>query len=568
MNLTLLGRPTELEKFSETSLLLRSQYSAALAAEVAELEGVSARGSGCWSIKDSPRNWFSLDILTNGAVNGWSNRYSEKARPKCEVVPVRNFEWCQKHDIRDNEGNIAKGVWSHQLEMITFDLTRLQDINAGEMGTGKTLAKFEAIEHLRYKLKLNKGPLWWVAPKSALTALWTQMSKWKFYLQWGDRVFNYAQLEKEMDQAKQPPQILVMDESQAVKRNQSRRTQLAIQLGVECDRHWGEDSARYLMTGTPSPESHFDWWTQCEIVRPGWLREASYAKFERRMATFGFEDKPGGGSYPVFQDYKAAEVAKLPNRLSGLVQIWWKKDCMDLPEKLYEVIECQPDAATLRVARLLTKRFSGAELQQKLRQLSDGFQYVSQAVDDDTSEVVAESEPARTTQVGLTPKDQVLRDLLEEYTPHKRFVVYAAYEASVDRCVSIAREAGWKVWRYDGRGQEGGVTEEVFTDYRRNSEPICFVGNPEAAGAGLTLSGSPAICYYSNSFKGVYRTQSEDRIHRPGATRERGCKIYDIVHLPTDKLVIERVKAKRDAEVLTLQEIAAALGEGRDEEVR
>ena len=247
---------------------------------------------------------------------------------------------------------------------------------------------------------------------------------------------------------------------------------------------------------------------------------------------------------------------------------------MDLPEKIYEVIECKPDAATLRVARHLAKRFSGAELQQKLRQLSDGFQYVeTESPNDGTATEVGvpdsrengRTADGRTTAVGLTPKDEVLRNLLEEYTPYKRFVVYAAYQASVDRCVSIAREAGWKVWRYDGRGQEGEVTEEIFQSISRFTDPICFVGNPESAGVGLTLTPAPALFYYSNSFKGVFRTQSEDRIHRPGATHERGCRIYDVVHLPTDRLVIEKVKSKRDAEKISLEEIMACLGDSREE---
>ena len=543
---TLLRRPATVEKYSDASLLLRTTYSATLASEVAELEGVSARGLGTWFIKDSPRNWFALDVLTSGQINGWSKRYADKALPQHEVTPRRS-------ELR-----------AHQLEMLVFHLTRLQCINGGEMGIGKTLALMETIEHLKTKWKFNRGPLWWVAPKSALTSFETQCTKWKFYLTWKDRVLNYHQLENEMNKAECPPQILVFDESQAVKRNQSRRTQLAIQLAVEMDKHWGEDCARYLTTGTPQPESYFDWWTQCEIARPGWIREGSYAKFERRLAKFGFEDKPGGGSYPVFQEWKAEEIKILPNRLSGLVRPWWKKDCMDLPEKIYEVIECKPDAATLRVARSIARRFTGAELQQKLRQLSDGFQYVD--VETEESDII--KPPGHHTQMGLTPKDEVLRNLLEEYTPYKRFVVYAAYQASVDRCVGVAREAGWKVWRYDGRGQEGGVTEEIFQSLSRFPDPICFVGNPESAGVGLTLTPAPAILYYSNSFKGVFRTQSEDRIHRPGATHERGCKIYDVVHLPTDRLVIEKVKLKRDAERISLEEIMACLGEGLEDALR
>ena len=272
--------------------------------------------------------------------------------------------------------------------------------------------------------------------------------------------------------------------------------------------------------------------------------------------------------YPVFDSWKEKEVELLPKRLDGLVLPMWKKDCMDLPEKVYEVITLQPTVATLRVARHLAKTIPRAKLNQKLRQLSDGFQYVIQEGEDpsegEDNEVDQSAEEIirGRVQIGETPKDQLLKDLLEQYSEAKRLVCYAAYQASVDRVSKIVAEEGWKVWQYDGRGQIGGVTEDQFNDYQKYPDKICFVGNPDSAGKGLTLSGAPAIFYFSNSFKGESRTQSEDRIHRPGATRARGCKIIDCVHLPSDAKVIDAVKLKRNVEKANLEEVLALLGEG------
>ena len=244
--------------------------------------------------------------------------------------------------------------------------------------------------------------------------------------------------------------------------------------------------------------------------------------------------------------------------MDGLVQVTWKKNCLDLPEKVYEEIILPPSQVTLRLAKAITRLSNrGVEAHIKLRQLSDGFQY---------------DEKGQATK-GETPKDQALVDLLEEYkasAPH-RIVCYAAFMASVDRCVEIAQKEGWNVWRYDGRGQaffgheefvramQTGQAESIFQRASDFPEPICFVGNPEAAGQGLTLTPSPAIIYYSNSFKSQYRVQSEDRIHRPGASKERGCKIIDLIHLPTDTQVLKAVKAKREIETITLNEIEALL---------
>ena len=145
-----------------------------------------------------------------------------------------------------------------------------------------------------------------------------------------------------------------------------------------------------------------------------------------------------------------------------------------------------------------------------------------------------------------TPKDDVLLDLLDEYSESGRVVIYAGFTASVDRCVELARHQGWRVIRVDGRGwdfqglPEGTDSHEaikMFQDTKsdKSLDKIAFIGNPGAAGVGLTLTGSNVIIYYSNSFAGEHRMQSEDRIHRLGMDTNKGATIIDIIHLPTDQ---------------------------------
>lgn len=58
--------------------------------------------------------------------------------------------------------------------------------------------------------------------------------------------------------------------------------------------------------------------------------------------------------------------------------------------------------------------------------------------------------------------------------------------------------------------------------------------------------------YYSNTNKGEDRSQSEDRIHRPGADINKGCTIYDLIHLPQDLVILNSLKRKRDLESMTM----------------
>ena len=69
------------------------------------------------------------------------------------------------------------------------------------------------------------------------------------------------------------------------------------------------------------------------------------------------------------------EVAKLYKRMKGLVHVRLKKDCTDLPDKIYEIIRVTPSQETLRAAKLITKTSRRAiEALTRLRELSDGFQ--------------------------------------------------------------------------------------------------------------------------------------------------------------------------------------------------
>jgi hypothetical protein len=70
------------------------------------------------------------------------------------------------------------------------------------------------------------------------------------------------------------------------------------------------------------------------------------------------------------------EVEFLDKRLKGVRIVLLKKYCMDLPEKMYDVVIAKPSVATLRVAKMIRKTATRAvTILGKLRELSDGFQY-------------------------------------------------------------------------------------------------------------------------------------------------------------------------------------------------
>jgi SNF2 family DNA or RNA helicase len=170
-----------------------------------------------------------------------------------------------------------------------------------------------------------------------------------------------------------------------------------------------------------------------------------------------------------------------------------------------------------------------------------------------------------------TPKDAILVDLLEENVDIGRLVVYAGFNASIDRIVRTAEKANWFVIRADGEskrlgGKDGMWTSspiheplKAFQDKDRKIPRILFVAHPATAKTSLTLTEACMLVYYSNTFVGDDRIQSEDRIHRIGMDVNRGATIVDILNLPTDAYVLHNIKRKRRLQGITLGQFQAEL---------
>lgn len=307
------------------------------------------------------------------------------------------------------------------------------------------------------------------------------------------------------------------------------------------------------------------------------------------------------------------EVAFMYERLKGLVVIKHKKDCLSLPDKRYRKIVCTPKSSLLRVAKAIVDAAANAMTgMTMLRELSDGFQYREEGdgttacnhCPDACGEVEEWFDPAdenRTfTNVDMLdvelvarlkkrkitcpkcqgcgevvkmkrfarevpcPKEEALRDLLEENEETGRIVIFAGFTGSVDRCVRICRKDGWSVVRCDGRGYQVTLANgEVITnvealDYWADtaSNPrVAFVAHPESGGMSLTLTEARMAVFWSNSYKPEYRVQAEDRIHRKGMDENLGCTIVDLIHLPTDERVLEIIRENRRLELLSMGEI-------------
>ena len=213
--------------------------------------------------------------------------------------------------------------------------------------------------------------------------------------------------------------------------------------------------------------------------------------------------------------------------------------------------------------KLITETSTGAlEARRRLRQLSDGFEYIRE-YDKDSNTM---------KRVGIevvgSVKDDQLRKDLEEYEAVGRIIIYGAFQGTIDNISKICLANNWYVLQIDGRQRvllkpDGTSTNqhEIITmalaemDRSSNTntiEKLAFVANTDAGGSGIELSASHVIIYYSNSDSGEGRMQSKCRAYSNNMDKERGLTIKDYILLPSDELILNKLDSKEEIQSISM----------------
>lgn len=563
-------------------------YNKELISRIKSFDGIKWHGFDdppvkVWSCKINRRNKFTLAYYCGEPV------YAKYDQPLINIGPL------------------SRPVKAHQVEMISHGLTMKQCILAAEMGTGKTLAAIEIME--RSKIE----DWFYVSNKSGIKAVQLEMDKWKCKII--PKYFTYEAFVKFVEnyvEGSPLPKGIIFDESSKLKTPSTIRVKAVLAIMDQFEKQHGEDFYCILMSGSPAPKAPTDWWSQCEVAKPGFISEPNIHAFRNRLAIIKEGTDSSGATFPqiigwkddkrlclqcgrpetadehTFQScmYQPAEneVGALYKRLKGFVLVKKKKDCLELPDKQYVIKRFEVASETKRLASIVKSQATRAiQAMTWLRELSDGFQYTDKPTGEKifcdvchgSGEItVPETDICprcygegkidviiRTAERYFTPKDDELIDDLDAHEDIGRFVIYAGFTDSVDKIVGICKQEGWSTIRVDGRGwnytdvRGNYLGENHLKDFQECDGKIAFVGQADSAGMGITLTRSPTIVFYSNTFRAESRIQAEDRIHRMGMDINRGATIKDYIHLPIDEYILTNLKNKRRLQDLSLGEI-------------
>ncbi|MDE0820822.1 MAG: DEAD/DEAH box helicase, partial [Opitutales bacterium] len=336
--------------------------------------------------------------------------------------------------------------------------------------------------------------------------------------------------------------MIAIDESTTIKNHKAKRTKALMKIAAQF-------KYRRLLTGSPVTKSPMDIYSQCEFLRPGLLGYDSYYAFQGRYAVVQRKTM-GQAAFQQIVGFK--NLDELTKRIDMFSFRVLKKDCLDLPDKIY----------TARYVGMTKEQFDMYEQIRKhaMVLLDSGEMSTAPAV-------ITQMLRLQQIMSGHLKTDE--GDML--YFPSKRMEALEEIINEHDGKAII-----WSRFRHDIIGMTDmlnkkfgeGCAVSYFGDtsdddraaavlnFQNPDHPLkYFVGNPATAGYGLTLTEANLVVYYANDFNLETRIQSEDRAHRIGQ-KNKVTYIDLICEGSIDEHIVKALRTKIDIGAKVLGEDA------------
>lgn len=327
-----------------------------------------------------------------------------------------------------------------------------------------------------------------------------------------------------------PTGIIAVDESTTIKNHKAKRSKALMKIAAGF-------AYRRILTGSPVTKSPMDIYAQFEFLGPRLLGHDSYYSFQGRYAVTQ-QRKMGAHSFQQVVGYKNLdELTTLVDQHSFRVL---KKDCLDLPEKIYvpRYVGLTDEQARMYNqirdhAMTLLEDGELVSTPQVITQLLRMQQVLSGHLKTDDGELV------------FFPSKRIdaLMEILEEHDG--KAIIWSRFRYDIETITEALNKTfgvGCAASYYGGTDDE--TRNNIIKNFQNPGHPLrFFVGNPATAGYGLTLTEADLCVYYANDFNLEYRMQSEDRAHRIG--QRNNVTYIDLISEGTiDERIVEALRNK------------------------
>lgn len=278
---------------------------------------------------------------------------------------------------------------------------------------------------------------------------------------------------------------MIVDESSVMKNMASQITSAILDF-VPVISH------RFVLSGCPTPNHNSEIFPQMKFIDPDVFGNNYYGF----LARYFHQDMANPHNWYQTDEDKERYFSRLSDK-SIFVK---KEDCVDLPEKVFEVRRFDMAARQRQYYDDLVNdireninqwsKFEFTAKLMKLREVASGF-----VINKDQSVTDFENK-----------KEQLLDEVLKELGD-RQIIVWCQFQHEID---SLAEKFGGV-----GLTSKTKDRDSVIRDFKDGRTKLLFT-HPKLVGKGLTFTGCTYCVYYSLSFSYEEFKQSQDRIHRIG----------------------------------------------------
>ena len=370
-----------------------------------------------------------------------------------------------------------------------------------ETGTGKSLVALKLIEYWKCRTMI-------IAPLSTLESVWiNEIKKWsqlKSVVLWQNLkefnngydvyLINYEQFKILIKKThiENKIQCLIVDESSKLKNPKSDISK-AVLLFKDKIPH------RLCLTGTPAPNNLLEYWGQMCFINSDTLGD----NFYRFRNTFFYSCGYGGYMYRPMRGAKEAIIERVSRQAFSVR----KEDCLDLPDRVYEMRYVYMDQVQKAAYEMMKKEnilefkesitLAANELAKimKLRQITSGWSINTEGIPIFISDV----------------KIKALKDLLEEIPEDKQVIVWLNFHFEINQLKEEFKDIACTL--YGEMTQK--AKEKSIKDFQEGKYRL-LLAHPLSGGWGLTFTNCHYVIWFSLNYSQEQYSQANDRVYRIG----------------------------------------------------
>lgn len=400
-----------------------------------------------------------------------------------------------------------------------------------DTGTGKTLTSIEIIKHYK-KRTLVVCPLTiiedaWLsdikkfAPQLVAVNLWASNKEkrlQKLKIPSHICIINFEGLkilEKEL--MKQNFGVIIVDESSKMKDPNSQITKCLLRFAKHIPN-------RYILSGSPASNSPLEYWAQMNFIDLTILG----SNFYRYRNQFFTSDYMGYNWFISNENRK-----KIMERIKRKAIFFSKDECLDLPEKIFQVRKIQmsddqkaayknmKNDLVIELRDTIISASNQVTKIMKLRQVTSGFVYNG-------------GKPIKIADT----KFKELINVLDEIGNHQ-VIIWVNFHFEGHALMDNFKDRACALW--------GNIKDDVRRDSIEGfkcGKYQYLIANPASAAHGLTFVNCQYAVYFSLSYSAELWKESQDRIHRIGQTKN-ATYIYLLCEKSIEEKIYEALQNKR-----------------------